>query len=75
MNNGSPYWLFPFENYKTFCPYFVGSYERVTEELARYIRIGYRTFILDIPRDPEELGHIGIAFAKARESAMAIGKV
>ncbi|HSL82001.1 MAG TPA: LLM class flavin-dependent oxidoreductase, partial [Thermoanaerobaculia bacterium] len=25
---GSPYWLFPFQNYKTMCPYLVGSYER-----------------------------------------------
>jgi len=24
----NPYWLFPFENYKTFCPYLVGSYQR-----------------------------------------------
>ena len=25
----SPYWLRPFENYKTFCPYLVGSYDHV----------------------------------------------
>jgi alkanesulfonate monooxygenase len=31
----SPYWLVPFHNYKTMCPYLVGSYERVAEELAR----------------------------------------
>ena len=30
----SPYWLGPFHNYKTFCPYLVGSYERVADELA-----------------------------------------
>lgn len=69
----SPYWLFPFQNYKTFCPYLVGGYERVAEELARYIRIGYRTFILDIPPNEDELGHIGLAFAKAREAAIRIG--
>jgi alkanesulfonate monooxygenase len=25
----NPYWLRPFQTYKTFCPYLVGSYERV----------------------------------------------
>lgn len=61
-SEGSPYWLVPFENYKTFCPYLVGSYERVADELARYISVGYRTFILDVPANAEELRHIGVAF-------------
>ena len=26
------YWLWPFQNYKTFCPYLVGSYDRVANE-------------------------------------------
>jgi alkanesulfonate monooxygenase len=55
----------PFENYKTFCPYLVGSYERVGDELARYIAIGYRTFILDVPADPDDLGHMRMAFVRA----------
>ncbi len=63
----NPYWLRPFTNYKTFCPYLVGSYDRVATELARYIRVGYRTFILDIPPDEEELRHTGIVFERARE--------
>lgn len=63
----SPYWLVPFQNYKTMCPYLVGSYERVAEELARYIAAGYRTFILDVPPDLEELGHICHAFNSALE--------
>jgi alkanesulfonate monooxygenase len=70
----SPYWLFPFQNYKTFCPYLVGSYPRVGEELARYIQLGYRTFILDIPPHEEELSHIKAAFAKARENTTTITK-
>lgn len=60
-----PYWLVPFENYKTFCPYLVGSYERVAGELARYIGAGYRAFILDIPPDEEELHHTNVAFSQA----------
>src|SRR6185503_6910978 len=61
----SPYWLVPFENYKTMCPYLVGSYERVGEELARYVALGYRAFILDIPPEEEELRHTRAAFDHA----------
>ena len=42
----STYWLHPFENYQTMCPYLVGNYETVATELARYISAGYRTYIL-----------------------------
>jgi alkanesulfonate monooxygenase len=53
----SPYWMVPFHNYKTMCPYLVGSYEQVAEELGRYFNAGYRTLILDIPPDADELMH------------------
>jgi alkanesulfonate monooxygenase len=62
-----PYWLVPFQNYKTMCPYLVGSHERVGEELARYIAVGYRTFILDVPVDRDDLHHTSRAFAHALE--------
>jgi alkanesulfonate monooxygenase len=65
----SPYWLGPFQNYKTMCPYLVGSYEEVAYELAGYIAAGYRTFILDVPPDAEELDHTNIAFVRALETA------
>ena len=61
----SPYWLVPFENYKTMCPYLVGSYERVGDELSRYMSVGYRSFILDIPPTQEELHHTNQAFRRA----------
>jgi alkanesulfonate monooxygenase len=61
----NPYWLGPFENYKTFCPYLVGSYTTVAIELARYIELGFETFILDIPPDEEELQHTALAFEQA----------
>lgn len=67
----SPYWLVPFQNYKTMCPYLVGSYERVGEELARYVGLGYRAFILDIPPDEMELAHTNLAFQHARERVTA----
>lgn len=62
------YWLHPFETYKTFCPYLVGSYERVAAELARYMAGGYRTYILDIPAAEEELEHSGKVFQLAMRS-------
>ena len=62
----SPYWLVPFKNYKTFCPYLVGTYEEVRREISKYIREGYRTFILDVPPDREELRHTAIVFDSAQ---------
>jgi len=63
----SPYWLRPFENYKTFCPYLVGSYDRVAAELSRYIAVGYMTYILDVPLSQEELHHVKMAFDRASQ--------
>jgi len=67
----NPYWLVPFHNYKTFCPYLVGSYERIAEEVARYVEAGYKTFILDIPPTQEELLHIGLVFKQSLSQAIA----
>jgi len=66
----SPYWLGPFQNYNTFCPYLVGAYERVAEEVSRYLDLGFRTFILDIPPSAEELESIGKVFDIAREKVV-----
>lgn len=63
----SPYWLEPFRNYQTFCPYLVGSYERVAQEVSRYLALGVETVILDIPPSREELEHVGEVFAIASE--------
>jgi len=61
----TPYWLTPFRNYKTFCPYLVGTYERVARELARQLRDGVNAFILDVPREEADLAHARIAFEHA----------
>ncbi len=61
----APYWLTPFRNGKTFCPYLVGSYERVGRELARYVAARSTTFILDIPAAEEDLHHARLAFEHA----------
>jgi len=68
--NRETYWLHPFENYQTNCPYLVGSYEAVAEELNRYISAGFGTFILDIPFSEEEFEHIGAVFQLASRSAV-----
>lgn len=65
----NPYWLGPFQNYQTFCPYLVGTYDVVAGLVAGYIRSGYRTFILDIPANREELEHMGIVFRRAAVQA------
>ena len=65
----NPYWLGPFENYSTFCPYLVGSYDRVADEVARYIELGFTTFILDIPPSEEEIEHTAIVFDRAQTLA------
>jgi alkanesulfonate monooxygenase len=62
-----PYWLGPFQNYKTFCPYLVGSYDRVAQMLGHYIGLGTRTLILDVPPCEEELAHTAVVFKKAQE--------
>jgi alkanesulfonate monooxygenase len=59
------YWMWPFENYKTFCPYLVGDYGQVAEQIGLYMHVGYRTFILDIPPSREELEHTRKVFARA----------
>jgi alkanesulfonate monooxygenase len=64
-----PYWLFPFQCYKTFCPYLVGSYSRVAAELSRYMDEGARTFILDVPVHPDDLHHANLCFDLCREVA------
>ena len=64
-----PYWMWPFQNYHTFCPYLVGDYAQVSEQIALYQRLGYRTFILDIPPSREELEHIRIVFDHAEVTA------
>jgi alkanesulfonate monooxygenase len=69
--DSNPYWLVPFHNYKTFCPYLVGSYQRIAGEVARYVEAGYKTFILDIPPTQEELSHIGLVFKQSLRQAIA----
>ena len=63
------YWMIPFTNYKTFCPYLVGSYDRVGAALARYFEEGCSTLILDVPVGAEEMEHVTRAIRRGAELA------
>ena len=63
----SPYWMVPFENYKTFCPYLVGTHERIASVIAFYLRGGYTTFILDVPFAEEDAANAVVVFDMARQ--------
>ena len=67
----NPYWLVPFQNYKTFCPYLVGSYGEVADLVALYVAKGYRTFLLDVPARPAEMQHIGAVFERVTQTVAA----
>lgn len=70
VSEQNPYWLGPFKNYKTFCPYLVGSYDQVAQELRRYLDLGFATYILDIPASQEELGHIRKVFDAVKQVSL-----
>ncbi|MDQ2588440.1 LLM class flavin-dependent oxidoreductase [Saccharothrix yanglingensis] len=62
---GQAYWLVPFRYHHTFCPYLVGSYDEVARAVATYLDGGIRTFVLDIPEEPDDLWHARTAIERA----------
>ncbi len=62
-----PYWLGPFQNYGSYCPYLVGDHDTVAGELGRYMALGFTTFLLDIPPAEEELDHTRRVLAHAAQ--------
>ena len=67
-DKASPYWMVPFENYNTNCPYLVGNHQQVADELVCYMKAGHRKFILDIPPCEEELHHSAMVFEQAAKA-------
>jgi alkanesulfonate monooxygenase len=65
--DGSPYWLWPFEQHRTFCPYLVGDFATVAQEIARYLSLGHTSFILDIPIEAEDLDTAAHVFSMAEQ--------
>ena len=66
---GHPYWLGPYQNGHAACPFLVGSTEAVATELAGYIRMGLRTFLVQDPVNDEDAADITSAFKLAEEMA------
>jgi alkanesulfonate monooxygenase len=64
------YWLRPFQSYKTFCPYLVGSYDEVAQALRQYFAAGVSTVILDVPESYDDLAHARLAIAHAVDGAL-----
>lgn len=62
---GQAYWLVPFRYHHTFCPYLVGSHDEVARAVTAYLNGGVRTFVLDIPQEPDDLHHARIAIERA----------
>lgn len=54
-NGGNPYWTWPAKAHGTYCPYLVGTHDRVSVELAGYLGHGVRTVVTDTPLRPEDL--------------------
>jgi alkanesulfonate monooxygenase len=71
LNPDSAYWMVPFQNYKTFCPYLVGSYAQVGEELGRYLASGCRMVILDVPASDTEMLHVKRSIAAAEKVVLS----
>lgn len=71
QSDDSPYWLVPFRNYKAMCPYLVGSYERVADEITGYVAAGYSTFILDEPAGAAEMEHVAAVFERVSKRCAA----
>jgi alkanesulfonate monooxygenase len=65
------YWLTPFRNLKADCPTVVGDYEYVADLLARLIKRGIRSFILEIPPEEQEFYHINVAFEMAAKRLLS----
>jgi alkanesulfonate monooxygenase len=68
---GNAYWLGPFENYDTFCPYLVGTYDDVADVLVADWRAGHRAIILDIPTSEEDFEHTAVVFERVRSLVAA----
>lgn len=68
--DGHPYWLGPYRNYQSSCPFLVGSFDDVSRELAAYMKAGIGTFLLETPRDPADSETISAVFRSARALAL-----
>jgi alkanesulfonate monooxygenase len=69
LNNKSAYTLLPFRNLKSDCPYLIGSYENVAEEIVKYISLGITTLVVEVP-STDDFPHIEKAFKMAENKLL-----
>lgn len=64
----SCYSLLPFRNFKSDCPYYIGSYEEVSDVIVRYIVNGTDNLVIEIPpaEKDREFSHIRQVLTLAR---------
>lgn len=70
---GHPYWLGPYKNFQAACPFLVGSKQIVAFELAGYIEMGLRTFLIEDPETDEEAEQITSTFELAEQIVTSHG--
>ncbi|MDO6435726.1 LLM class flavin-dependent oxidoreductase [Flavitalea sp. BT771] len=54
----STYNLQPFKNFKSDCPYHVGSYDELSDSMVRYVINGFDPLVIEVPPGEDELWHI-----------------
>lgn len=60
-----PYWLGPFRNFQSDCPWLVGSYDRLAKILRDLLATGLSTFVLDLPPRRDVFERAATTFARA----------
>lgn len=65
LPSGHPYWLGPYSFGYQSCPFLVGDENTVAAELANYIRLGMKTFLVAEAQDEEDASYITKAFSLA----------
>ncbi|ACS86840.1 LLM class flavin-dependent oxidoreductase [Musicola paradisiaca] len=60
------YWIAPFENGRADCPYVVQDHRSMAGMVARLVRQGTTSFIIDLPEESEQLVEIAQVFTLAR---------
>ncbi|NTG39379.1 LLM class flavin-dependent oxidoreductase [Agrobacterium rhizogenes] len=64
---GHPYWLGPYKTNQAACPFLVGKREDVARELAGYMKLGLRTFLVEQVESEIDAEEIRIVFDLAAE--------
>ena len=68
------YWLTPFRNFQSDCPFFVGSHEQVSMLVRQLIAEGVEKIVLDVPAEEEEFANIAAAFDMARVAVSTVAR-